>query len=117
LPKLEDAFGAVKAVILCSAIFGLWHLPAYFSIYSGGAAEHGWTSVATMLFAHGISAVPLCILYPTTRELYGVSFYHAFVDVIQYSIAGNPAFGNVSKGAIYNMNVLNETAMTIIGWA
>lgn len=115
LPKLEKIFGPLKAVILCSVIFGLWHLPAYFSIYSGGAAEEGWTSVAVMLFAHGISVVPICILYLTTRELYGVSLYHTLVNVFQYSIVGNPAFGEVSKDAIYSMKVNNELAMTIIG--
>lgn len=116
LPKLEETFGPIGAVILCSVIFGLWHLPAYFSIYSGGAADEGWTSVAIMLFGHGISVVPPCILYLTTRELYGVSLYHTLVIVIQYSIVGNPTFGEMSKHAIYSMRVNNELAMTIIGW-
>lgn len=116
LPKLEQIFGLVKAVIFCVIIFGLWHLPAYFSIYSTGAAEQGWTSVAVMLFAHGISAVPLCILYLTTRELYGVSLYHTLVNTMQYSIVANPAFGELSKHALYSMKVNNEIAMAIIGW-
>ena len=116
LPKLEEIFGGVKAIILCSVIFGLWHLPAYFSIYSGGAAEQGWTSVAVMLLAHGISVVPVCILYLTTRELYGVSLYHALVDVFQYSIVANPAMGEISKDAIYRMEILNEPVMEIVGW-
>ena len=116
LPKLEEIFGVFHAVILCAVIFGLWHLPAYFSIYSGGAAEEGWASVIVMLLAHGISVVPICILYLTTRELYGVSLYHTLVDIFQYFIVGNPAFGEVSKDAIYSMKVHNETAMTIIGW-
>lgn len=116
LPKLEQIFGPFKAVIFCAIIFGLWHLPAYFSIYSGGAAEEGWISVLVMLLAHGISAVPICILYLTTRELYGVSLYHTLVDIFQYCIVGNPAFGEVSKNAIYSMKVNNELAMTIIGW-
>ena len=116
LPKLEQIFGPIKAVIFCAIIFGLWHLPAYFSIYSGGAAEEGWTSVVVMLLAHGISVVPLCILYLTTRELYGVSLYHTLVNLIQYSMIGNPAFGEVSKHALYSMKVNNELAMAIIGW-
>jgi len=116
LPKLEEIFGAFKAVILCSVIFALWHLPAYFSIYRGGAAEQGWASVAQMLLAHGISVVPICILYMTTRELYGVSLYHALVDVFQYSIVGNPAMGEASKDAIYSMKVLNEPALETMGW-
>ncbi len=116
LPKLEEIFGGVKAIILCSAIFGLWHLPAYFSIYSGGAAKQGWGSVGIMLLAHGISAVPICILYLTTRELYGVSLYHAFLGVFQYTIVASPAFGEASKDAIYSMKVLNEPVMEIIGW-
>lgn len=116
LPKLEEIFGGFKAVILCSVIFGLWHLPAYFSIYSGGAAEQGWASVAQMLLAHGISVIPICILYITTRELYGVSLYHALVDVFQYSIVGNPAMGEASKDAIYSMKILNEPALETMGW-
>jgi membrane protease YdiL (CAAX protease family) len=116
LPKLEQIFGPVKAVIFCAVLFGLWHLPAYFSIYAGGAAEEGWTSVAVMLFVHAISVIPLCILYLTTRELYGVSLYHTLVNIFQYSIVANPAFGELSKNAIYNMKVNNELAMAIIGW-
>jgi membrane protease YdiL (CAAX protease family) len=117
LPKLEQIFGPFKAVIFCVILFGLWHLPAYFSIYSGGAAEQGWTSVAVMLFAHGISAVPICILYLTTRELYGVSLYHTLINTAQYSIVANPAFGDLSKHALYSMEVNNEIAMAIIGWS
>jgi len=116
LPKLEEIFDGFKAVILCSVIFALWHLPVYFSIYSGGATEHGWTSVTQMLLAHGISAIPVCILYITTRELYGVSLYHALVDVFQYSIIGNPALGEASKDAIYSMKILNEPVFEAMGW-
>jgi hypothetical protein len=60
--------------------------------------------------------VPICILYLTTRELYGVSFYHAFVDAIQYLIVGNPDMGAASAGAMYNMKVLNETFMGVVGY-
>ncbi|HUU27650.1 MAG TPA: type II CAAX endopeptidase family protein [archaeon] len=116
LPKLEESFGALKAVLLCSAIFALWHLPAYFSIYSGGAAERGWAAVGEMLLAHGISVIPVSILYLTTRELYGVSIYHALVDIFQYSIVGNPEFGETSKYALYSMKVSNETALDLMSW-
>ena len=102
LPKLEQGTGPVRAVVFCSILFALWHLPAYFSIYKGGTAEEGgWTSVALMLSAHGVSVVPLCILYMTTRELYGVSLYHVLVDIFQYCIVMNPAFGEASKAAVY----------------
>ena len=117
LPKLEEQYGSIKAIIICSVVFSLWHLPAYFSVYSGGAAESGWSSVALMLLAHGISVVPICILYLTTRELYGVSLYHALLNVLQYSVVGNPALGEASKDALYKMTVLNEPLVEAIGWA
>lgn len=116
LPKLEERFGSVKAVVLCSVIFALWHLPAYFSVYTGGAAEAGWGAVGLMLVAHGISVVPICILYLTTRELYGVSLYHALIDIIQYSIIRTPELGNASRDAVYDMTVSNESLSTAIGW-
>lgn len=116
LPKLEDRYGSLPAIVLCSVIFALWHLPAYFSIYAGGAEKSGWGSVGVMLVAHGISAVPICILYLTTRELYGVSLYHALLDVFQYSIVRSPELGAASKDAIYNMTTSNETALTVMGW-
>lgn len=116
LPKLEEKFGSVKAIALCSVIFALWHLPAYFSVYSGGAAEAGWRSVGLMLMAHGISVVPICILYLTTRELYGVSLYHALVDILQYSIIRTPELGDASRDAVYNMTISNESVITAIGW-
>jgi membrane protease YdiL (CAAX protease family) len=102
---------------LCSAIFAVWHVPAYFSVYSGGAGQSGWTSVALMVVLHGVSVVPICILYLTTRELYGVSLYHALIDVIQYCIIRNPAMGEASKDAVYTMTVRNETAVDAISWA
>jgi len=115
LPKLEDRYGSIKAVVLCSVIFALWHLPAYFSIYTGGAGESGWGSIGVMLVGHGISVVPICILYLTTRELYGVSLYHALIDVFQYSIVRNPELGEAAKDALYDMTISNETSMTVIG--
>jgi len=116
LPKLEEKYGSIKAIIICSVVFSLWHLPAYFSVYSGGAAESGWSSVALMLLRHGISVVPICILYLTTRELYGVSLYHALINVLQYSVIRNPALGEASKEAVYEMTVLNEPLVEAIGW-
>ena len=116
LPKLEERYGSVKAILLCSLIFAVWHLPAYFSIYSDGASDSGWRSTVAMLFAHGISVVPICILYLTTRELYGVSLYHAAIDVFQYSIVRNPELGDASRDAVYNMTVLSEPTMVVIGW-
>jgi len=117
LPKLEERYGGVKAILICSVIFAVWHLPAYFSVYSGGAVDAGWGSIATMLFAHGISVVPVCILYLTTRELYGVSLYHALINVVQYSIIRNPELGEASKDAVYEMTILNERAATAVGWS
>jgi membrane protease YdiL (CAAX protease family) len=117
LPKLSRLYGNFWAVVLCSAIFGLWHLPAYFSVYEGGAAEAGWGSVALMLLAHGLSSIPICILYLTTRELYSVSIYHALIDVTQYAIVGNPAMGKASQDAVYRLDVTNEEVMEILGLA
>lgn len=116
LPRLEEAFGSLKAVVLCSLIFAIWHIPAYFSVYSGGAAEHGWPAVAYMVLGHGISAVPICILYLTTRELYGVSFYHAVINVFQYGIIKTPALGEASKDAIWEVTVLNEKLSDGFSW-
>ncbi len=115
LPKMEEWLGPFKAVVVSSAVFGLWHLPAYFSVYSGGAAEEGWSSVLMMLLAHGISVVPLCILYLTTRELYGVSLYHSAVDVVQYCLVANPQLGEASELAMYKVDIINEPALTIAG--
>lgn len=116
LPKLEEGLGKTKAVVISCFMFGLWHLPVYFSTYSGGAMERGWGAVALMLLGSTISAIPLCLLYLTTRELYGVSLFHAVVDLFQYYIIGNVAFGEASRHAIYSMEVLNETASNIAAW-
>lgn len=118
LPKFEERLGGLWAVILSSAVFAVWHLPAYFSIYKGGEAEEGgWPAIALMLVGHGVSVVPICILYMTTRELYGVSLYHTLVNTFQYSIVMNPAFGETSKLAIYRSEVLNQTAVNVLGYA
>lgn len=117
LPKMAAAMGSVKAVLLSSAVFALWHLPAYFSVYRGGAAEGGWSAVGIMLFVHGISAIPLCILYLTTRDLYGVSLYHTLADVFQYSVVSSSGFGAASQGALYTMTVLNPSAFAAYNWS
>ena len=117
LLRLEQNCGALWAVIICSLIFGLWHLPVYFNVYAGGAAREGPAAVAVMLFFHAVTVVPVCILYLTTRELYGVSLYHTLVDVFQYSLVMNPALGEASKLALYRLETLNETAMRIAGLA
>ena len=116
LPKLEERYGSAAAIVLCSVIFALWHLPDYFSIYSGGAGESGWGSLCVAVIAHGISVVPICILYLTTRELYGVSLYHALVNVFQYCIVADSDFGEAGKYAIYTQTTINETAVEVITW-
>jgi membrane protease YdiL (CAAX protease family) len=117
LPKLNELYGAWRAIFLCAAIFGLWHLPAYFTVYVGGAAEEGWCGVALMLLVHAVSSIPVCTLYLTTRELYSVSMYHALVDVTQYAIVGNAAMGKAAEDAVYNVNVVNDSAAGIISLA
>jgi hypothetical protein len=107
----------LKSIAICSVLFGLWHLPAYFSVYAGGAAVRGWGSVALMLLVHGVSSIPVCVLYLTTRELYSVSLYHALVDVFQYAIIGNPAWGVASEKAVYSKTVLNAPVMEVVEWA
>ncbi len=117
LPKLEQRFGALTAILLNAVIFGLWHLPAYYSIYRGGAADQGAGAVALMLLAHGVSVIPVCILYLTTRELYGVSIYHCLVDVFQYTVVGSPELGEAAKFALYQSETINKPAADALGWA
>lgn len=117
LPKLAQRFGVVLAVLLNAVIFGLWHLPAYYSIYRGGAADQGVGSVALMLLAHGVSVIPVCILFLTTRELYGVSLYHCFLDIFQYAVVGSSELGAAAKDAMYQSEALNQPAMDAFGWA
>ena len=116
LPQLDRRFGPFWATVLCSVLFGLWHLPAYYSLYAGGAADEGFGSVAVMLVGHGVSVVPLCILYLTTRELYGVSLIHALIDLVGYQVIAEPALGRASQDAFYTERVLNETAMAVVNW-
>ena len=70
-----------------------------------------------MLLVHGVSSIPVCVLYLTTRELYSVSLYHALVDVFQYAIIGNPAWGVASEKAVYSKTVLNAPVMEVVEWA
>jgi hypothetical protein len=60
--------------------------------------------------------VPVCLLYVTTRELYGVSIYHALVDVFQYSVVGVPEMGDAAKDALYRLETVHPFAWEAIGW-
>lgn len=117
LPKLEEIAGRLKAIAFCVTIFALWHIPVYFSFYKGGALKEGPVSILMMLLAHAITAIPLCILYLRTRELYGVSFIHAALDVFQYAIIANPGMGEASRSAMYSIVVLNNSGLELFGWA
>ena len=117
LPKLENLLGGLKAVIVSSILFGLWHIPVYYSIYAGGAEEQGWLAVAkSAMLGSGLAVVPLCILYLTTRELYGVSLSHALFDLFAYHIVGQSALGEMAKNALYSVRVLNESASQTLDW-
>lgn len=116
LPKLVHRFGPVRGVLVTAVIFGLWHLPFYFSVYEGGASEGGVTLIVTMLLAHTVSSIPLAILYLTTRELYGVSLLHGLIDAVQYTVIGNAAFGQLSDAAVYQMTVTDEALVEILTW-
>jgi membrane protease YdiL (CAAX protease family) len=115
LPKLEH-LGRWKAVFLSSVIFALWHLPVYFSLYTGGAAAAGAGSLAIMIFGHFISVIPLAILYVTTHSLYGVSLVHAASDLVEYEIIGNAGLGAASAGALYFIYAADSVLMTLYGW-
>jgi len=117
LPRFGEIFSSAKATVLCSAIFALWHLPVYFSIYTKEVISQDWTRIGIMLIAHGVSSIPLCILYLTTEELYGVSLFHALADIFQYAVVGNPAFGDAAGGAIYELKVIQNAGFSFINWS
>ena len=117
LPKLEERAGPGPAVIACVLLFAAWQLPAYLSVHSGGTAEPGLRSVLVMVLARGLAAVPLCILYLTTRELYGVSLYHAILFVTHFAIVGSRAAGTGPGGVLYTAHVVNAPQMATLVWA
>lgn len=117
LPKLAKFFGGFKAVLLCAVIFGLWHIPAYYSIYAGGAEELGLLAVIkSAMLGSGLAVIPICILYLTTGELYGVSLSHALFDTFAYNIVATPELGEMAEQAIYSLRILNEPAYETLGW-
>ncbi|MDD2709419.1 MAG: type II CAAX endopeptidase family protein [Verrucomicrobiae bacterium] len=116
LPKLAARLGPVRGIAWCAVIFAVWHLPAYFSVYRAETATLEWRAMAEMILGHGISVIPVCILYLTTRELYGVSLYHTLADVMQYAVIRNPSFGDMSKNSLYDLKTLDPFGMEIIGW-
>ena len=104
-------------MIVSSILFGLWHIPVYYSIYAGGAEEQGWLAVTkSAMLGSGLAVVPLCVLYLTTRELYGVSLSHALFDLFAYHIVGQSALGEMAKNALYSVRVLNESASQTLDW-
>lgn len=108
LPKLTAKLGAPSGVALTCLIFGLWHIPAYFSVYQGGV--EGWSQLAQRAALHGLSWVPVALLFLRTRELYGVSLYHAGLDAVQYVIFGSAEFGEASRGAVFLVREVNAVA-------
>ncbi len=117
LPKLEQFLGGPKAVVASAVLFGLWHIPAYYSVYAGGAEQQGLVSVlASAMLGSGLSVVPLCLLYLTTRELYGVSLSHALANLFAYSVVASPELGVMAQQAIYNVRVLNQPAYEATAW-
>ncbi len=114
--KLEAVGGQTKAIILSAGIFALWHIPVYFSLYQGSIAGSGFVALALQIFAHFISAIPLCLLFISTHDLYGVSIIHAALDLIQYEIIGNTALGSASAQALFFFTAMDVTWLTLYSW-
>jgi membrane protease YdiL (CAAX protease family) len=117
LAKLERLIGRPKAIVFGAALFGLWHIPAYYALYAGGAEQQGFLSVlSAAMIGSGLSVVPLCILYLTTRELYGVSLSHALFDLVAYHVVASPALGVMAQQAIFDVEILNRPLYQAIEW-
>lgn len=112
LPRLTAKLGVPSGVALTCLIFGLWHIPAYFTVYQGGV--EGWSQLAERAAIHGLSWAPVALLYLRTRELYGVSLYHAGLDTVQHVVFGGAELGEASRAAVFLVREVNT--VPVVPW-
>ncbi len=72
----------LKAIILNSVFFCLWHVP-YWIFFREVTLP--WPLIIVLLI-QALSNLFIATFFIITRSLYGVSLYHALIDLVQYSL-------------------------------
>lgn len=81
LPKLTEQFGQLRAVLLTSLIWGLWHAPVVAMGYNYGEG-HPLANVAAMVLFCLVLGVIQGFLFWRTNSIWGPVLFHAAVNGI-----------------------------------
>lgn len=81
LPKLTEQFGQLRAVLLTSLIWGLWHAPVVAMGYNYGEG-HPLANVAAMVLFCLVLGVIQGFLFWRTDSIWGPVLFHAAVNGI-----------------------------------
>lgn len=81
LPKLTERFGQLRAVLLTSLVWGLWHAPVVAMGYNYGEG-HPLANVAAMVLFCLVLGVIQGFLFWRTDSIWGPVLFHAAVNGI-----------------------------------
>jgi len=87
LPTLTPKLGKVQATLIVGIVWGLWHIPSYYLVYSiAGIGDPILLTTLGVLFTAAF-AFPLSYCYYLTRNIIPCIILHGIWDVTMVSVA------------------------------
>jgi membrane protease YdiL (CAAX protease family) len=96
--------GLAPATVTNATVFAVWHIPFLVAFQECDAA-----AVTLRLLWFGVGAVPICLLFAATNNLYAISLYHALVNLKEQILLQRVATGN----ALFAYTVSDPTLLIL----
>jgi membrane protease YdiL (CAAX protease family) len=100
LPQLAEGKGKLWATIITGLVWGLWHIPSYYIIYSKAGMGNPILLTALGVAVVAIGAFPYTYAFFLSGNIIPCVVLHAFYDLCATQIFfGNPALPGLSEGS------------------
>jgi membrane protease YdiL (CAAX protease family) len=104
LPALAERYGRVWATVILGLVWGLWHIPSYYLIYSQAGMGNPFLLTTIGVFVVAVGAFPYSYVFFRNGNVLTSVLLHAVYDkamaVAFLSVAGNSSPDTVSPGLI-----------------
>jgi membrane protease YdiL (CAAX protease family) len=95
LPALAERYGKVRATVILGLVWGLWHIPSYYFIYSAAGLGNPLLLTTLGVFFVAVGAFPYSYVFFRNGNVLPSVLLHAVYDkamaVAFLSVAGNTA--------------------------
>jgi membrane protease YdiL (CAAX protease family) len=109
LPRLQARFGSVWASVILGTLWGLWHLPTF---WTPGSPQYGLPVPGYVLASIGYTFIFLCIINGSKGSVLLACLYHAASNLIL--TYGNAIFPKVISDLYLSLPALAVVVLVVI---